>query len=187
MKIYDMKNIKNVFIHKMPFVIGFLIAFNNVAYGQTKNVFDNNDSVSVKNKINIATKNIHNAHRENMYIVKFAAYHYIKKHIIDEKMSKFMLDCILTDGYDYYWDCTTILNPYAKDMISDIKKDYKWFDNLMKYLSGKCSDKALYDSGFFQSVQEPTNGFVTNMYVIERCSGFIDRNKNNTISFYDGR
>lgn len=65
----------------------------------------------------------------------------------------------------------------------NIKKNYKWFDNLMKYLSGQINDKAFYDTGFFTTINEPTYGFYSNLYLIERCSGFIERYKNDTISF----
>ena len=179
-----MKNNKFYYNIKLPFIIWLMVFAGNVAKTQTNTVLKQIDSLPIYEKINIAKKNIETAHRDNIFIAEFTAMDYIKKHIDKKDLADFMQICVVTHGQDYYyWNNMELWWPETTDMMADIKKNYKWFDNLMKYLYGKINDKAFYDTGFFTTINEPTYGFYSNLYLIERCSGFIERHKNDTISF----
>ena len=156
-----------------------LIGGSAIASAQNS-IWNKINSTPMSEKIAIAQKNYDKTHFSNMVYTKTVSMKYIQQIITDSALAKFMINCILTNGADYYSDLTPILNKNTPDMMSTIKSKHPWFDDLMKYLSGKINDEEFYKTGFFNKTYQSGIPFSATLYDMWRWRGFIERNSNTT-------
>ena len=169
--------IKSGFVYniKTATICGMLIGWSAIAYSKNP-IWDKIYSTPMSEKIAIAQKNYNKTHFRNMVYTKSVSEKYIQQIINDPELEKFMCNCILTNGVDYYDDLSSILNRNTPVMISTIKSKYIWFDDLMRYLSGKINDEEFYNTGFFDKINQPGAPFSATLYDMWRWRGFIERN-----------
>lgn len=173
-----MANTKFLYNLKLTTILGMLLGTPSFASNTQKSIWDKINSTPMSEKIAIAKSNCDKTHLRMMSIAKYHAYKHIEKNIHDSLLADFMIQCIALNGADYYSKLTILRKTQSKEMITTIKTEYKWFDDLMKYLSGKMTDLEFYRTGFFTTINQPSYFFTENLYDIERWCGFIERNNN---------
>ena len=96
-------------------------------------------------------------------ITRESALKYIKSNISDAGFRKYMLDVLLqnnslenNDIYDSDLDCVLgdTVGYCDSEMMSCIRRDYRWFNDLMLYLSDKYTPEQLLKTGFFKNVND---------------------------------
>ena len=161
---------------KLATICGMLVGAPVGGRADEKSVWDKIESTPMSEKLEIAQHNLDEAHRKNIQLVKYSTRRYIQTGIKDTVLADFMDKCILSDAEYYYWKSLSLVNPDADNFMRIIKSDYKWFDDLMKYLSGRYTDAEFYKTGFFKTVKRCECSFSVSLYDMARWRGFIERN-----------
>ena len=119
---------------------------------------------------------INKYHNENKKLVKQYALVYISREIKDAQLYKFMTNAIETETVSQYTEDfvengDSIVNDssFGSVDMKNIRRNQRWFNDLMLYLSGKYDDRQLLNSTFFNTVKNQSLkiAFQQNVYAIE--------------------
>ena len=116
---------------------------------------------------------------KNKKIAKASAAKYIKKNIKDIMLKKFMMDSLLNNGdtvlnVNEFIDIDDILHDdyghSTADTMAYIRRNYRWLNDLMLYLSDKYTPEQLLKSGFFKSINDlkSEKKFISTLKEIEK-------------------
>ena len=116
--------------------------------------------------------------RKNKSLVKKYSASYIKSAIKEEKLYKFMMtamkyETMALDG-DVIVDSEDYIDYGERNSnINYIRRNERWFNDLMMYLSGKYNDRQLLNSEFFKVIKDKNlrHSFEHNTKQIEKLSG----------------
>ena len=148
-------------------------------YHKTDSAVNANNHYRVARAMNdIAGKKINEYRAKNKSLVKKYSASYIKSAIKEEKLYKFMMTAmkyetmaldgdIIVDSEDY------IDYGERNSNINYIRRNERWFNDLMMYLSGKYNDRQLLNSEFFKVIKDKNlrHSFEHNTKQIEKLSG----------------
>ncbi len=147
-------------------------------YHKTDSAVNANNHYRVARAMNdIAGKKINEYRAKNKSLVKRYSLSYIKSAIKEEKLYKFMMTAlkyetmaldsdVIVDSEDY------IDRGERNTEINYIRRNERWFNDLMLYLSGKYDDKQLLNSEFFKTIKDKNlrQCFEDNIKQIEKMS-----------------
>lgn len=120
--------------------------------------------------------------KNNRELVKKYATRHIEKERIEAELRKFMLNSIkqetmaldIVSGDDSDEEYSDVCE--KKTYINDIRRNQRWFNDLMLYLSGKYNDRQLLNSEFFKVIKDKNlrSDFERNTQQIEYLTGVIE-------------
>ena len=140
-----------------------------------------------------SSKKIEGYRKNNKELVKKYATRYIEKERIEAELRKFMLNSIKyetmaldiansEDSDEEYSDIGE-----RKTYVNDIRRNQRWFNDLMLYLSGKYNDRQLLNSEFFRVIKDKNlrDNFERNTKQIEYFNGVIETTSKNKERIYN--
>lgn len=136
----------------------------------------------VANNMNyLADKQVNEYRAKNKSLVKKYSSSYIKKEIKEEKLYKFMMsslkyETMALDDSDIIIDAEDYVDHSERnDNINYIRRNERWFNDLMLYLSGKYNDRQLLNSEFFKIIKDKNlrQSFEHNTKQIEKLSAVV--------------
>ena len=147
-------------------------------YHKTDSAVNTNNHYRVARAMNdVVGKKINEYRAKNKSLVKRYSLSYIKSAIKEEKLYKFMMTAlkyetmaldsdVIVDSEDY------IDRGERNNNINYIRRNERWFNDLMLYLSGKYDDKQLLNSEFFKTIKDKNlrQSFEDNIKQIEKMS-----------------
>ena len=120
--------------------------------------------------------------RANHDIVKRCAKKYIRAHIMERNLFKFMMTSIKYEHMDFLVSDNVAYDlseyeesEYITDVFSaNIQKNQRWFNDLMLYLSGKYTDGQLLNADFFRVINNKRARamFIENMRHIDSLTNY---------------
>jgi len=120
--------------------------------------------------------------RANRDIVKRCAKKYIRAHIMERNLFKFMMGSIKYEHMDFLMSDNVAYDlseyeesEYITDVFSaNIRKNQRWFNDLMLYLSGKYTDGQLLNADFFRVINNKRARamFIENMRNIDTLTNY---------------
>lgn len=148
-------------------------------YHKTDSAVNANQHYRTASKVKFVVDNRISEYRaKNKSLVKKYSASYIKSAIKEEKLYKFMMTAmkyetmaldgdIIVDSEDY------IDYGERNSNINYIRRNERWFNDLMMYLSGKYNDRQLLNSEFFKVIKDKNlrHSFEHNTKQIEKLSG----------------
>ena len=137
-------------------------------------------------------KRITQLQEANKTIVRNCAKKYLRRHITDNDLYVFMLKklqneyvSLNSDNYDDVYEYGDV--DLGTQYMSTIRRNHRWFNNVMLYLSGKYDDAQFLKTDFFEKIKDEKSliAFENNLKEIQRYQK-LDRAKNeHIISLHD--
>ena len=160
---------------------------NSLSRSNVTNVMGNDLS---KNTLAILSDALMGYRATNKELVKLYANKYSRKHISDRKLLSFMLNAIKFENVNYACDDSDFVSEYNEDVesvdvtdkyLTKIRKNNRWFYDLMLYLNDKYTERQLLNSEFFKTVKDKDllKVFSKNTDIIDILSNNIKREYKN--------
>lgn len=135
-----------------------------------------------------STREINKCHDMNIQIVKDCTEKYVRRNISDKSLYNFMLLTLQNDAYvlsctgDYEDNCDN-QTPDIK-YISKIRRNYRWFNDVMMYLSGQYDDAQFLKTGFFKLIDDKRalKAFNDNLKSIQDCQNMAKISNSRLVS-----
>ena len=130
--------------------------------------------------------------RANKELLKQAVDKYVRGNIREAKLLKFMLNSVRYEnvnmGFEYSSDWVSEYNEDGEsysvenEQMAMIRRDYRWFNDLMLYLNDKYSERQLLKTEFFKTMnnRKLMQDFTKNTEIIESLSSSIKLEYANT-------
>lgn len=140
-----------------------------------------------------SSKKLEMHRNNNKELVKKYARRHIEKERFEAELKKFMLNSIKceTMALDTVVDCIAG-EEYSdvverKTYINDIRRNQRWFNDLMLYLAGKYNDRQLLNSEFFKVIKDKKlrSDFERNTQQIENLSSVVETTKESKNRIYN--
>ena len=116
--------------------------------------------------------------RGNKDVVKMHARDYIVNNIKDAAIARLMLDMLKEEVFltESYSDTTASEDGQNNNKLAYIRKEYRWFNDLMLYLTGQYTERQFLNSEFFKVINNPSvkKCFEKNLDHIELIEGDIE-------------
>ena len=130
--------------------------------------------------------------RANKDMLKLAVNKYVRSNIYDATLLRFMLNSVQYENVNMgFGNSSDWVSEYCEDVESVsavdeqmviIRRDYRWFNDLMLYLNDKYSERQLLKSEFFRTVNDKAllQNFTKNTEIIEKLTNSIQQEYANT-------
>lgn len=161
---------------------------------KTDSVLQSNSAYNLSLTIqDFSRKRICELQNANKTIIRNCAQKYVRRHITDNDLYVFMLKKLqneyvaLNSGDEYDDVCEYGDADLSRQYMSKIRRNHRWFNDAMLYLSGKYDDAQFLKTDFFEKMNDKKSliAFENNLKDIQRYQE-LDRAKNaHIISLYD--
>ncbi len=144
--------------------------------------------------VNDCSRRVIDKYRDaNKSIVRKCAKKYITKNITDKLLCIFMLRTLQNSSYEFGFDGVDWSSKYVESTdvsnlqyISRIRRDYRWFNDVMMYLAGQYNDVQFLKTDFFKLINDKNalSAFNKNLQEIQRYQQLEKSSNTELVSKY---